>query len=367
MPFLERCTRGSRRRRRLAARADLVRFAGPGYFLRRLRDRRRFAELGEEARNSLYERIWGEAAASVGATVERLAPGTLELTRGGNRTRVRQQAVELDGPEALRVALDKTEAHRLLAAAGVTTPDNVEFSYGDWPPALTFLAGGPCVIKPAAGTGGGHGTTAGIATPEELRRACLHAAQRTDRLLVERQAPGAVYRLLLLDGELLDVVRSDPARLIGDGRSTVARLIRAENARRVDAGGALGLGRLGIDLDLALTLGRQGLELSSVPAAGQEVAVRTITNDNGAERCETYAGPLAGQLVAEARAAADAVGLRLAGVDAITPDPARPLAEVGGAINEVNGTPGIHHHYLVADPERATRVAVPILERLLGG
>jgi hypothetical protein len=31
----------------------------------------------------------------------------------------------------------------------------------------------------------------------------------------------------------------------------------------------------------------------------------------------------------------------------------------------VNGTPGLHHHYLVADAERATRVAIPVLERLL--
>jgi hypothetical protein len=31
----------------------------------------------------------------------------------------------------------------------------------------------------------------------------------------------------------------------------------------------------------------------------------------------------------------------------------------------VNGTPGIHRHYLVADADGATRVAVPILATLL--
>jgi D-alanine-D-alanine ligase-like ATP-grasp enzyme len=59
------------------------------------------------------------------------------------------------------------------------------------------------------------------------------------------------------------------------------------------------------------------------------------------------------------------VGLRLAGVDVITPDASRPLEEAGGVVAEVNGTPGIHHHYHVADRANATPVAVPILERAL--
>jgi cyanophycin synthetase len=59
------------------------------------------------------------------------------------------------------------------------------------------------------------------------------------------------------------------------------------------------------------------------------------------------------------------VGLRLAGVDVITPDASRPLEEAGGVVAEVNGTPGIHHHYHVADPANATRVAIPILGKVL--
>jgi len=34
-------------------------------------------------------------------------------------------------------------------------------------------------------------------------------------------------------------------------------------------------------------------------------------------------------------------------------------------IIEVNGTPGLHYHYQVADEASATPVAVPILRRLL--
>ncbi len=80
---------------------------------------------------------------------------------------------------------------------------------------------------------------------------------------------------------------------------------------------------------------------------------------------ETVREALAPELVADARTAAAAVGLRLAGVDVITPDASQPLREAGGVITDVNGTPGIHRHYLVADADGATRVAVPILDTLL--
>jgi D-alanine-D-alanine ligase-like ATP-grasp enzyme len=368
MPPTERMARLGRRGRALVASFDLLRSVGPGYYVRRLRDHRRFTPLDDDARDALYERIWREAAEEVGAEAVGLAPGALEISRDGVRTRVLQQAVGLDDAVTLQIALEKPLALRLLAGAAVTIPEHVEFAYGDPTPALEFLSRGeaPVVVKPAAAAGGS-GVTAGVAEPAELRRACLHAARNGDHLLVERQAPGAVYRLLLLDGELLDVIRNTPACVVGDGSSTIAELMRAENERRVEAGGAAGLERLGVELDLLLTLERAGLSLSSVPAAGRSVPIRTITSDNGAAHTETYRGPLSDNVLAEARAATQAVGLKLAGVDVITPDPTRPLREVGGVINEVNGTPGIHHHYVVADPDRATRVAIPILERLLRG
>ncbi|HEU5142889.1 MAG TPA: hypothetical protein VFU04_07015 [Solirubrobacterales bacterium] len=368
MPAAERMARLGRRGRGLVASLDLIRSAGPSYYVRRLRDQRRFAPLDQGGRDALYERIWREAAAEVGAEAVGLAPGALEISRDGVRTRVLQQTVALDDAATLQVALEKPLALRLLADAAVTIPEHVECTYGDPKPALEFLARceAPVVVKPVAAAGGS-GTTAGVAEPAELRRALLHAARSGDRLLVERQAPGAVYRLLLLDGELLDVIRNTPASVVGDGSSKIAELMRVENERRVKAGGAAGLERLGVELDLLLTLERAGLSLSSVPAAGRTVPIRTITSDNGAAHTETYRGPLSDDLLAEARAATQAVGLTLAGVDVITPDPTRPLREVGGVINEVNGTPGIHHHYVVADPEGATRVAIPILERLLRG
>jgi predicted ATP-grasp superfamily ATP-dependent carboligase len=346
---------------------DLVRSTGPGYAWRRLRAERRLSVLGEQLRHEVYERIWREAAEATEAQIVALAPGLFELSRQGTATRVFQQMVALDDGVTLKVALDKALVHRLMASAGVTVPGHAEFDVRDPSPALDFLAraDGPCVVKPAAGTGGGSGTTAGVTQPSELMRARLRAAKSSARLLIERQASGAVYRLLFLDGELLDVVRSLPAHVTGDGHSTIEALIAAENARRVAANGAAGLSPQNVNLDMVFALEHAGLRLSSVPPAGRTIALGTVTNNNDVEDNETFSGELAPELIAEARSAQSAVGLRLSGVDVITTDPTRPLADTAGVVTEVNGTPGLHHHYLVADPDKATRVAIPILERLL--
>jgi cyanophycin synthetase len=156
-----------------------------------------------------------------------------------------------------------------------------------------------------------------------------------------------------------------PPRLTGDGRSTVEQLLDAENERRLSAAGAAGLSLLGIGLDTVFTLERQGLRLASVVPEGATIAVQTVTNDNRIEDTETVSAPLDAQLVDAARRAAGAVGLRLAGVDVIAPDVSQPLESSGGVVAEVNGTPGIHHHYHVADAAKATPVGVPILERVL--
>jgi cyanophycin synthetase len=347
---------------------DLARSMGVAATARRLR-RGGGGVLDPEVRNAVYAAIWREAAGQVGAEVRELGSGFLELSRGGRAAKVWQQVVPLDDPVTLRLALDKPVVHELLTNARVPVPEYVEWSFSDPTPAVAFIerVGGPTVVKAASGTGGGEGTTAGVDTPARLMRARLQAGRFGGRLLIERQVPGPVHRLLFLDGELIDVIRHVPPRLDGDGSATVQELLEAENARRLGAAGAVGLSLLDVGLDTVFTLERQGLRLDSVVPAGTTISVQTVTNDNRIEDTETVTEPLDRDLVEASRRAANAVGLRLAGVDVITPDASQPLEAAGGVVAEVNGTPGIHHHYHVADAAKATPVAVPILERILQG
>jgi D-alanine-D-alanine ligase-like ATP-grasp enzyme len=352
----------------VAVRLDLLFAIGPTYAWRRLRDEAAHARLDQGGRNRVYRDIWLRAAAEVGAELEELGRGWFEIRAHGNRTRVNQQRVPLDDSVTIALAEDRPLTQALLAEAGLPIAEQLVFNADNLTPALDFLErhGGLCVVKPGSGTGGGEGTTAGVETPAQLRRARIRAARLASQLVIERQVRGTVYRLLFLDGDLLDVVRRYPPRVQGDDRHTIRELIVAENGRRLAAGGDRRIEQLTIDLDCIYALEGAGLTLRSIPAMGEVVAVKTATNQNRAEDNETVREGVAPELVAEARQAADAIGVRLAGIDLITSDPGRSLQESGGVVIEVNGHPGLHHHYQVAEREHATRVAVPILRRLLG-
>ncbi|MDX6401886.1 MAG: hypothetical protein QOF27_2492 [Gaiellaceae bacterium] len=352
--------------RELAARIDAVRGLGLRGALQRVRAERALAEHGDEPWDAVYLQIWSEAAGELGASVHELGSGFLELRRGSAVTRVRQQFTELDGPVALQLALDRRVVFGLLEEAGVPVPDRVELDATRPEVGIAFLAGGACVVKPAAGTGVGSGITSGIADEEQLRRALLRAARYGD-LILERQVPGTVYRFLYLDGQLLDAVRKLPPSVVGDGRSTIEELVRVENRRRLDARGSAGFSLLKLDLDALFTLAAAGLDASSVPPAATRVIVKNVTNQNRIEDNQTVRREeLADELVAEGAAAAAATGLRLAGVDLVATDTERSLQRSGGRVIEVNGMPGLNHHYNVSDRTNAVAVAVPILAALLG-
>ena len=353
--------------RELAVRLDLVRATGLRYPLHRAREDRALARLVQRGGlTSRYRKIWGEAARELGADVVELDGGFIELRRDSARTRVWNHWVPLDDIVTARLALDKTLVHRLLSSSSLPVPAHLEFDATDAARAIAFLesADSPCVVKPVGASGGG-GTTSGITRRADLVRAAARAGRLGGRVLIERQARGDVYRLLLLDGELLDVVRRRPPTVTGDGRSTIAALVAVENRRRLAEGGMIPLLRL--DLDSAFALGARGLRLSSVPSAGDRVSVKTVVSQNAPEDNETVEGDVSPTLARDAARAAGAVGLRLAGVDVITPSTAASLSEAGGVVLEVNGTPGLHYHYEVRNRERATPVAVPILRKLLEG
>jgi D-alanine-D-alanine ligase-like ATP-grasp enzyme len=339
------------------------------YHLRRLRRflpiRNASAHRAEMGRAEWYERLWEDAAAEVGARFRPLGDGICEIRRDGLATRVRQNCTAIDDPVTLTLALNKKLVYRLLAEEGLPIPRHVAFTLRTLSRAAAFLeqTPGPCVVKPAAGTGGGEGITTGIRTRRQLARAATLAAQSSSEMLLEEQVPGDNYRLLYLDGVLLDAVQRRPPAVIGDGRATVRRLVEHANAARLRRGSAISQVLLTADLDMRHTLARQGLTLSSVPAAGQVVAVKTVINQNFAADNVTATGRLCPSLIADGARAARCTGVRLAGIDVITRDPSAPLADTGGVILEVNTTPGFHYHYHKNDG--SFPVAVRVLEQLL--
>jgi cyanophycin synthetase len=313
----------------------------------------------------LYRRIWGAAGAAVGADVEELGNEFLVLRQGLRSTVVRFHLVMLDHPATTALALDKAVVHRLLRDRGLPVPDHHLFDAHDrnGAEAVVNKRQGSYVVKPANGTGGGSGVTCGVRTADDLARAWAAAVAWDDEVMLEETVAGDEYRLLFLDGELLDVVRRRRPTLTGDGTSSVLDLFVAENRRRIDAGDDEVARLLRLDLDALLALRDASYSLRAVPEHDAAVVAKGTVGENA--RAENEGGwVLDPSIVAAASAAVEATRLRLAGVDLVASDPNRPLQSTGGAILEVNGTPGFHYHYQVAG-EPAASVATAVLERVL--
>jgi D-alanine-D-alanine ligase-like ATP-grasp enzyme len=365
--LIDALANGASWRREIAIRLDFLRATGPKYAFRRLREAKGRDSTGSPGRDRAYDAIWLDAARELEAELVDLSPHFLEIRRGSAVTRVRDHWVMLDDIVTIALALDKPLVHALVSAAGIPVPDNREVARGDMDTAIAFLERiqAPLVVKPARFSGGG-GVTSGVTTPARLARASLRAGRLDSRLMLERQVEGTVYRLLFLDGEFLDAVRRSPPQLRGDGRSTIEALVADENRRRLEARGRDVVSLLRVDLDAIFMLEDAGLTIRSVPAAGELLAVKRATNQNSGQDNMTVRDEIGSGLREDGARAAAAVGVRLSGVDIVTNDPSKSLRETGGAVLEVNGTPGLHYHYQVADRDRATKVAVPILRLLLG-
>jgi glutathione synthase/RimK-type ligase-like ATP-grasp enzyme len=101
----------------------------------------------------------------------------------------------------------------------------------------------------------------------------------------------------------------------------------------------------------------------TVPDHGQVVRVKDVINCNRAEENENPKSRIAEPLIALGRKISGIIGTRLVGIDIITNNLEIDLHEAGGAVIDVNTTPGFYYHHLKKD--HRSLVSVQVLQRAL--
>jgi cyanophycin synthetase len=285
-------------------------------------------------------------------------PPFLDLERAGVGLSTMGSDLGIDSHVTYRAAGNKSETTRRLHDAGIATPESNEFDVTDVRGVLSCVGSrGAAVVKPAAGTGGGAGVTVGPHGTAMVLRAVRDAAAYSRRIAVEPVVEGHVVRVLVLRGVVLDAVHRSAAAVTGDGTSSIAGLIDAENARRSRLGAA-STGFVGTGADHLAALERVATTRRSVPNPGVEIVVAGRSN-TGSER-ESRRLELRPSAASVAIRAAAAVGVQLAGVDLVIDADGEPVA-----VLEVNTGPGLHWHVLVDGPPYDPFAAV--LAELEGG
>jgi cyanophycin synthetase len=289
------------------------------------------------------------AAVARNIPYRRLTGGSLVQFGWGSKQR-RIQAAETDRTSAVAeaIAQDKELTKKLLQAAGVPVPIGrpVESAEDAWKAAceIGINNGYAVVIKPQDGNQG-KGVTVNLTTREEVEIAYAAAYKISDGVLVERYLSGQDHRLLVVGSKLIAAARREPPMVVGDGVHTVKQLVDLVNSDpRRGEGHATSLTKIRFD-DIALArLAHDGLTAESVPPKGQRVVLRNNANLSTGGSATDVTDDVHPDFAARAIAAAQMIGLDIAGVDIVCNNVLRPLEEQGGGIVELNAAPGLRMH-----------------------
>ncbi|MDP3621332.1 MAG: cyanophycin synthetase [Polynucleobacter sp.] len=302
---------------------------------------------------SLYEdvRLGPSTGSIVDAAIARDIPyrrmteGSMVQFGWGSKQK-RIQAAETSNTSAIAeaIAQDKELTKNLLHAAGVSVPHGQVVTTADdaWRAAQEI--GGPVVLKPKDGNQG-KGVVANIQTEAQVRAGFEVTQAFGDETIVERYLPGQDYRLLVVGNQLVAAARREPAQVIGDGEHTIEQLVEMENQNPLRGDGhGTALTKIRFD-DIAIaTLAAANLTRSYVPKIGERILLRNNANLSTGGTATDVTDDVHPDVAASAVAAAQMIGLDIAGVDILCEAIYKPLEPQGGGIVEVNAAPGLRMH-----------------------
>lgn len=264
----------------------------------------------------------------------------LQLGYGARQRRIWTAETSRTSAIAEGISRDKDLTRQLLQACGVPVPEGRVVADADEAWEVAQDIGLPVVVKPSDGNHG-RGVFTCLNTREQIVAAYDVAVTEGSSVMVERFIEGDEHRLLVVGGRMVAAARGEAAMVVGDGTSTVLQLIEtqlnSDPRRGRDEDHPLNVVRL--DSAARLELDRQGLTGDSVPERGRAVMIQRSGNVS-IDITDSVHPDVAEQVSLAARV----VGLDIAGIDLVTRDISRPLAEQQGAIVEVNAGPGLLMH-----------------------
>src|SRR5690606_11990881 len=129
-----------------------------------------------------------------------------------------------------------------------------------------------------------------------------------------------------------------PARIVGNGESTIEELIEKQSRRRSAA--THGESSIPLDAETIRTVRAAGFEMDTVPGPGEEIDVRKTANLHTGGTIHDVTAELHPQLAEAAIAVARAIDIPVVGVDFMVKSPSEPHY----AFIEANERPGLANH-----------------------
>jgi GNAT-family acetyltransferase (TIGR03103 family) len=288
----------------------------------------------------------------IGVDVVDAAGGVFRLSYGGRSIRCRESLSELTSAVALSICDDKAMTRRIVEAAGVAVPEEVEAS--DKAAVADMLERhGSLVVKPARGEQG-RGVAVDLETAESVDKAITYAGTISDTVLVESFHKGEDLRLIVIGFELVAAATRRPAEIVGNGRDTVRALIERQSRRRAAATG--GESKIPLDAETERCVRKAGYEMEDVPAEGVCFPVRKAANLHTGGTIHDVTDQVHPVLRDAAIRVARAIDIPVVGVDFIVRSPSEP----DYVFIEANERPGLANHEPQPTAERFVDLLFPL-------
>ncbi len=272
------------------------------------------------------------------------AESILKLGYGKNTKIIQAALTDSTSCIAVDIVSDKQLTKKILMDNNIPVPYGLVVQNLEEALETAQKVGFPLVIKPLD-SNQGKGVTVNIVSENQINKAFYEANKYSKKVILERYIKGKDYRVLVVGGKVCAVAERKPPKVTGDGISTISELVKLENMNPLRGEDHVKpLTHIRLD-DIAINyLKDQGLSVESILEPGQSVSLRqngNISTGGTAKNCTDEIHPKNANY---AIAAAEAMGLDIAGVDFAAEDISCPIDISAGAIIEVNAAPGLRMH-----------------------
>ncbi len=305
---------------------------------------------------NIYARIIADEARRRGihCEVTDAAGGFFRLTQGGRTILCRESLSELTSAVAMSICDDKTVTRRIVEAAGVAVPAQLDATAADDGELSAFIKEhDQVVVKPARGEQG-RGIVVGLETLDDVKAAIAAARALCDSVLLEACFDGNDLRLIVIDYKLVAAAMRKPPQIAGDGRSTVTELIEHLSRRRAAATG--GESTIPLDAETQRCVANAGRAMDDVLDEHERIVVRKTANLHTGGTIHDVTGEIHPTLVAAAVNAARAMEIPVTGIDLMVKSPHRP----DYVFIEANERPGLANHEPQPTAERFVDLLFPL-------
>ena len=287
----------------------------------------------------------------IGVDVIDAEGGFFRLTYGGRSIVCRESLTALTTAIAMSICDDKRVTRRIVKAANVNVP--LQVNADDEDASKAFVESHDAVVvKPARGEQG-KGVAVDLRTWDETRTAIETARKICNEVVVEEFVKGSDLRIIVIDYRVVAAAIRKPAAVIGNGRSSVRDLIEHQSRRRAAATG--GESTIPLDGETERCVAEAGYSLDDVPAADKYIAVRKTANLHTGGTIHDVTGILHRTLIDAAVHAARAIEIPVTGIDFIVRAPTEP----DYWFIEANERPGLANHEPQPTAERFVDLLFP--------